>query len=113
MSGHVRNVYNYLFSQSTNHSWLGPLMGLTLEYTPTHGDDEVFLIDSTDRSTFSEEERLTAQHLATYWTNFAKHGNPSPIGDKASPLWYPVTPDTKVIFFPVYTHHINISTSEL
>ena len=72
-------------------------MGLTLEYTPTHGDDEVFLIDSTDRSTFSEEERLTAQHLASYWTNFAKHGNPSPIGgDKARPLWYPVTPDTKV-----------------
>jgi len=96
MSGHVRNVYNYLFSQSTNHSWLGPLMGLSLEYTPTHGDDEVFLIDSTERATFSEEERLTAQHLASYWTNFAKHGNPSPIGgDKARPLWYPVTPDTK------------------
>ena len=78
-------------------------MGLTLEYTPTHGDDEVFLIDSTDRSTFCEEERLTAQHLASYWTNFAKHGNPSPIGgDKTRPLWYPVTPDTKVNPLPVH-----------
>merc|ERR1719195_2100588 len=33
MSGHVRNVYNYLFSQSTNHSWLGPQS--PLEYTPS------------------------------------------------------------------------------
>merc|ERR1712241_1470533 len=82
MSGHVRNVYNYLFSQSTNHSWLGPE---SLEYTPSHGDEEIFLIDSTDRATFSEAELLTAQHLATYWTNFAKHGNPSPFWEKM--LW--------------------------
>ena len=90
-----------LLFQSTNHSWLGPE---SLEYTPSHGDEEIFLIDSADRASFSEAELLTAQHLATYWTNFAKHGNPSPIGDKASPLWYPVTPHNKVIFFfPVHT----------
>ena len=99
----IQDVKELLF-QSTNHSWLGPE---SLEYTPSHGDEEIFLIDSTDRATFSEAELLTAQHLATYWTNFAKHGNPSPIGDTASPLWYPVTPHNKVIFliffFPVHT----------
>ena len=44
MSHHMRHVYNYVFTQKTNNSFLAPLMGLTIDYTPVHGDDEVFLI---------------------------------------------------------------------
>ena len=44
MSQHMRHVYNYVFTQKTNNSWFVPLMDLSIEYTPIHGDDEIFLI---------------------------------------------------------------------
>ena len=44
MSEHMRHVYNYVFTQKTNNSWFVPLMDLSIEYTPIHGDDEIFLI---------------------------------------------------------------------
>ena len=44
MSEHMKHVYNYVFTQKTNNSWFVPLMDLSIEYTPIHGDDEIFLI---------------------------------------------------------------------
>jgi len=95
MSHHMRHVYNYVFTQKTNNSFLAPLMGLTIDYTPVHGDDEVFLIDQ-DRERFSEEEQEAARHMIGYWTNFAKHGTPSPLSQEEDrPTWYPYTKEFK------------------
>merc|ERR1712183_1192488 len=96
MSGHTRNVYNYYLTQQTNNSLIAPMFNLPAEYTPIHGDDLAFLISSNnleDTLNLSEEERETARLMIKYWTNFAKYGNPSPIGTFDVPTWYPVTPD--------------------
>ena len=106
MSGYVKNVYNYLFSQSTNNSLLAGLMDLSEEYTPGHFDDVPFLLDLDELSKvspdttkgFSEEEKSTSKHMIKYWTNFAKYGNPTGVEDDAhEPVWNPVGPDQKVI----------------
>ena len=68
-------------------------------YTPTHGDDLAFIVNEKtveDAEGLSEEERLTSRHMIRYWTNFAKYGEPSPVGRGEVPTWYPVTPTTKV-----------------
>ena len=99
MSHHSRHVYNYYLTQETNNSLVTAEFGLPVEFTPGHGDDLTFLITEgvVDPNNFSEAEENTAVHMVTYWTNFAKFGNPTPVtGDKDSVLWYPVTPEQKV-----------------
>ena len=105
MSGYVKNVFNYHLSQPTNSSLLARSMGLTTEYTPTHTDDLVFLIDHDEMQKlfpalipdFSDEEMSTSHHMVKYWTNFAKYGTPTGRGDDShEPAWYPVKPNQKV-----------------
>ena len=101
MSAHTRNVYNYYLTQQTNNSLIAPMFNLPVEYTPMHGDDLAFLISGNkleDTTALSEEERETARLMIKYWTNFAKYGNPSPVGNFDVPTWYPVTPDRMVKF---------------
>ena len=86
-------VYNYYFTQKTNRS----RGNLGLEYTPHHGDDEVFLLstDSLDDMVgVSEEEMMTMRMMIKYWTNFAKTGNPNGQNiSEALPEWLPVRGD--------------------
>ena len=101
MSAHTRNVYNYYLTQQTNNSLIAPMFNLPVEYTPMHGDDLAFLISGNkleDTTNLSEEERETARLMIKYWSNFAKYGNPSPVGSFDVPTWYPVTPDRMVKF---------------
>ena len=75
------------------------MMNLSVEYTPIHGDDLAFMISNhslENTKTLSEEESTTAEHIIKYWTNFAKFGDPSPIGSEVEPTWYPVTPQKMV-----------------
>ena len=111
MSGYVKNVFNYHLSQPTNSSLLARSMGLTTEYTPTHTDDLVFLIDHDEMQKlfpalipdFSDEEMSTSHHMVKYWTNFAKYGTPTGTGDNShEPAWYPVKPNQKVGLFNSY-----------
>ena len=103
MSVHVRDVYNYHFSQQTNNSLIGQFFELPIEYTPMHGDDVAFLVSSADvvdLTNFSDEEKSASRNMIKYWTNFAKHGSPSPaLDDDDSPTWFPVTPTEKVSSF--------------
>ena len=80
-------------------------MGLSIEWTPTHSDDLIFLIDHDEMqkifqgliTDFSEEEKSTSKHMIKYWTNFAKYGTPTGTGDDShEPAWYPVRPGQKV-----------------
>jgi len=104
MSGYVKNVYNYLFSQPTNNSWFIEDFGLTTDYTPMHADDLIFMISSEELAKdypelvedFSDDEQATSDHMIKYWTNFAKYGNPTGSGeDSYEPAWNAVTPKEK------------------
>jgi hypothetical protein len=47
--------------------------------------------------TLTEPEQQLADKMATYWTNFAKFGNPSPFITEGLPLWLPYS-EKKVLF---------------
>ena len=91
MSHHIDSVYNYYFTQKTNRS----RSNLGIDYTPQHGDDEVFLVSDDpldDMVGVSEEEMMTMRKMIKYWTNFAKTGNPnSEISNFTK--WLPVNKD--------------------
>ena len=98
MSRYSKHVYNFYLTQQTNNSLFSPGAELVV-YTPTHGDDLPFIVNEKtveDAEGLSEEERSTSRHMIRYWTNFAKYGEPSPVGRGEVPTWYPVTPTTKV-----------------
>ena len=106
MSVHVKNVFNYHFSQPTNNSLLAGGFNLSIEYTPTHADDLIFLVslDALSKTYpdvikgFSEDETATSKHMIKYWTNFAKYGDPSGYGkDAHEPEWHPVRQNKKVV----------------
>ena len=79
-----------------NLIFLAKDFGLSVEYTPLHGDDLIFInSDFVDPELFNEEEKSLSQHMIRYWTTFAKVGMPS-YGDDASPVWYPYNMEEKV-----------------
>ena len=53
-----------------------------------------------DKDKFSAEELEAAEVMAGYWTNFAKHGSPSPVSQQEDirPTWFPYTKESKVVF---------------
>ena len=82
-------------------SEIGEMLGLSMDYTPIHGDDEAFLVftDSFEDITgVSDEELDTSKKMIKYWTNFAKYGNPNSqtFEDEELPIWYPFNQDEKV-----------------
>ena len=80
-----------------NLIFLAKDFGLSVEYTPLHGDDLIFInSDFVDPELFNEEEKSLSQHMIRYWTTFAKVGMPS-YGDDASPVWYPYNKEEKGI----------------
>jgi len=52
--------------------------------------------------TLTEPEQQLADKMATYWTNFAKFGNPSPFITEGLPLWLPYS-EKKVLFSIFFT----------
>jgi len=100
MNSHMSSVYNFYFTQKTNRSEVGEMLGLPMDYTPIHGDDEAFLVfteSSEDITGVSDEELDTSKKMIKYWTNFAKYGNPNSrtIEDEKLPVWYPYNQDEK------------------
>ena len=45
MSEHTDRVFNYYLTQQTDNSLLAGLFNQTMDYTPVHGDDLVYLMD--------------------------------------------------------------------
>ena len=77
------------------------MLGLPMDYTPIHGDDEEFLISTDsfeDLTGVSDEELTASKKMIKYWTNFAKYGNPNnqTEEDEDLPIWYPFNEAEKV-----------------
>jgi carboxylesterase type B len=49
--------------------------------------------------TLTEAERQLADKMSSYWSNFAKYGNPSPFITDDLPLWLPYSDKKVLIFF--------------
>merc|ERR1711892_28585 len=91
MSKSSRHVFNYFLTQQTDNSLLGKLYNLSIEYTPIHADDLIFLMDPFGQQIkMSEEESSLSNHMVKYWTNFAKYGHPTPSAQDL-PFWNSVT----------------------
>ena len=89
-------VYNYLFSfvgENTVAEWYGaPDNSLS----PVHGDDTLHFFQSIGGVKIqTEEEKRLSEKMTSYWTNFAKYGNPSPFMYDDLPQWKPYS-DKKV-----------------
>ncbi len=54
-----------------------------------HGDDNVFLFqDGFLRNSVATSDDLEVREaMATFWTNFAKHGDPTPYRDGKTERW--------------------------
>ena len=62
-----------------------------------HGEELAFLFHNAPLAGFhyTEDEEELSQQLITYWTNFARHGNPN--GANSHFDWPQFTPDTKSV----------------
>jgi len=96
MSEHTDRVFNYYLTQQTDNSLLAGLFNQTMDYTPVHGDDLVYLMDIYGmKLNLSEQDSALSTHMVKYWTNFAKYGHPSPSTQDDLPFWDSVTPTKK------------------
>jgi len=70
-SGHKLYQYHYLHRSDTNPwpEWMGAIHGYEIDF--------VFGLPLNDSYSYTDEEKLFSQRIITYWSNFAKSGNPN------------------------------------
>ncbi|XP_032511613.2 esterase FE4-like [Danaus plexippus] len=72
-------VFNYLFKYSGQRNFLKFINGFIGETGACHGDDIFYLFHgSLLPPLFTKEDKKVVNFMTTLWTNFAKHGNPTP-----------------------------------
>uniref|UniRef100_A0A8C6GT95 Carboxylic ester hydrolase n=1 Tax=Mus spicilegus TaxID=10103 RepID=A0A8C6GT95_MUSSI len=80
-------VYAYIFehraSTLTWPLWMGVPHGYEIEF--------IFGLPLDPSLNYTTEERIFAQRLMKYWTNFARTGDPNDPRDSKSPQWPPYT----------------------
>ncbi|XP_063127786.1 acetylcholinesterase isoform X5 [Rattus norvegicus] len=80
-------VYAYIFehraSTLTWPLWMGVPHGYEIEF--------IFGLPLDPSLNYTVEERIFAQRLMKYWTNFARTGDPNDPRDSKSPRWPPYT----------------------
>lgn len=86
----VANVYNYRLTFADRFSFARLFGAPDNTWAPVHGDDLGYLMELTLFNTsLSAVEQQLADKMTSYWTNFAKYGNPSPFVSEDLPLWLP------------------------
>jgi len=93
MSSGSKPVYNYQLTYRGSVS-AAVLFGADVgeDYGVVHADDIQYLFTS-DFTSFGEktdDDRRMREIMVTYWTNFARYGNPSPFKKTGIPAWTPV-----------------------
>jgi len=84
-SKHV-DVYNYVFTHKSENTFC-QMFGLPdNSLAPIHGDDLLFQFPDLMETKYNEQDEGMARVMLKYWTQFAKHGAPSPPGQNL-PTW--------------------------
>jgi len=89
-SKHV-DVYNYVFTHKSENT-LCQIFGLPdKSLAPIHADELLFMFSDLmvlfpGGMKFNEQDEKAAEAILKYWTQFAKHGTPSPPGQNM-PTW--------------------------
>jgi para-nitrobenzyl esterase len=88
------NVYYYYFDQHAER----PADGPTADHGMPHGVDVPYVFQTLNREgqALTTGDRAISEIVATYWTNFAKHGDPN--GDGV-PFWPPYTKDARRVMY--------------
>ncbi len=89
------NVYYYYFDQHPDYPEGSPQAG----YGSPHGQDVVYVFQHLDPSNpqTTESDLAISEAMGTYWTNFAKYGDPNGEGVPAWPVFSDENP--KVMYF--------------
>jgi para-nitrobenzyl esterase len=79
------NVYYYYFDQHPDYPKDSPRYG----YGSPHGQDVAYVFLNLDASNpqITKSDMEISEAMGTYWTNFAKYGNPNPIGSLEWPAF--------------------------
>uniref|UniRef100_A0A2M3YZD4 Carboxylic ester hydrolase n=1 Tax=Anopheles braziliensis TaxID=58242 RepID=A0A2M3YZD4_9DIPT len=87
--------YAYYFTFDGRFGNLKQLLNLSHLRGVSHGDDVFYMFHSALNATLEQDadEHRVRDALVTMWTNFARHGNPTPAEtDKNHVTWEPVEP---------------------
>jgi para-nitrobenzyl esterase len=93
------SVYYYYFDQHPAYPETSPQAG----HGSPHAQEIPFVfqhLDASDR-TVSDSDHSISQAMSTYWTNFAKHGNPN---GKEVPEWRRFNKNGEVMYFQQTPH---------
>ena len=88
-------VFYYYFDQHPEH----PAGSPEADHGAPHGVDTPYVFQTLDRKDpkLTPEDLAVSEAMATYWTNFAKHGDPN---GPSLPAWPPFTAtDRRVMYF--------------
>jgi len=91
-------VYNYLLTYKGSNTFASFFTKSEEDFGVVHGDDLLYLFKSPiydEGVEFTEDDTKMIDLMVTYWSNFAKYGNPTPFKDAGIANWTPVQPDQK------------------
>merc|ERR1712110_1367495 len=91
-------VYNYLLTYRGSNTFTKFFTESEEDFGVVHGDDLLYLFKSPiydEGVEFTEDDTKMIDLMVTYWSNFAKYGNPTPFKDAGIANWTPVQPDQK------------------
>ncbi|XP_063635726.1 bile salt-activated lipase-like isoform X4 [Cydia splendana] len=101
----IENMYVYMFSYSGERSFVKDKH--IISYTEggaAHADELGYLFDiSYMKERTRDEDMLIIDRMTELWTNFAKHGNPTPKPSKLIPLQWPRVTQDKLPYLEINT----------
>merc|ERR1712002_904905 len=100
MSEGSSSVFNYLLTYKGSSSVASLFTESEEDFGVVHGDDLQYLFkmppyNKNEGIESTEDDKKMVNLMVTYWSNFAKYGNPSPFRDAGIASWTPVRPDQK------------------
>jgi len=93
-------VFNYLLTYKGSNSVASLFTESEEDFGVVHGDDLQYLFkmppyNKDEGIESTEDDKKMIDLMVTYWSNFAKYGNPTPFRDAGIASWTPVRPDQK------------------
>ncbi|CAH2083281.1 unnamed protein product [Euphydryas editha] len=87
-------VFRYVFSYSGGRNFVKNKINVTADGA-SHADEIGYLFDYFEKRTPSDDDQRIIDQMTTLWTNFVKHGDPTPDTTELLPVkWIPMTQDT-------------------